>query len=303
MKLSFVIPAYNEEACLGQCLDSILKQTRQSPHGQDIEIIVVNNASTDRTAELARSFPEVIVVDEPRKGLLYARQAGFATATGELIANVDADTMLTPGWVETVLRHFGRSDRLVALSGPFIYHDGSLLTNIVVRIYYYAAYLSYLGNRFILRMGSMMQGGNFVIRRTALEAINGFNTSLSFYGEDTDISWRLHKIGAVRFTFRLPIYSSARRIHSEGLIVTGYRYIVNYFWIILFKRAYHTKYSDVRERHNTSHTTVRQMSLAMHAVRIALVVAVVATAGAIMAQGTHHYAMASLKYYITELRK
>ena len=89
MRLSFVVPAYNEEAYLPACLESILAQTREL--GDGVEIIVVNNASTDRTREVALGYAGVRVVDEPRKGLTFARQAGFAASTGELIANVDSD--------------------------------------------------------------------------------------------------------------------------------------------------------------------------------------------------------------------
>ena len=105
MRLSFVVPAYNEEAYLPACLDSILAQTRTLPQGVT-EIIVVNNASTARTREVALSYPGVIVVDETRKGLTFARQAGFAASSGELIANVDSDSRLTPGWVDRVLSTF-----------------------------------------------------------------------------------------------------------------------------------------------------------------------------------------------------
>jgi len=103
MRISFVVPAYNEETYLPDCLDSILAQTRDLPAGS-VEIIVVNNASTDRTREVALSYPGVQVVDEPRKGLTHARQAGFAASTGELIANVDSDSRLTPGWVDVYKR-------------------------------------------------------------------------------------------------------------------------------------------------------------------------------------------------------
>ena len=82
MRLSFVVPAYNEETYLPACLESILAQTREL--GDDVEIIVVNNASTDRTREVALGYPGVKVVDEPRKGLTFARQAGFAASKGEL---------------------------------------------------------------------------------------------------------------------------------------------------------------------------------------------------------------------------
>ena len=121
MRLSFVVPAYNEEAYLPACLESILAQT--SDLGDDVEIIVVNNASTDRTREVALKYPGVRVVDEPRKGLTFARQAGFAASTGELIANVDSDSRLTPGWVKRVLKEFAADPKLVSLSGPFIYYD------------------------------------------------------------------------------------------------------------------------------------------------------------------------------------
>ena len=92
MRISFVVPAFNEEAYLSACVESILRQTRVC--GVSTEIVVVNNASNDRTREIALAFSEVKLVDEPRKGLTHARQAGFDACTGELIANVDADSRL-----------------------------------------------------------------------------------------------------------------------------------------------------------------------------------------------------------------
>ena len=121
MRLSFVIPAYNEEAYLPACLDSILAQTQAV--GVEAEIVVVNNASTDRTREVALGYPSVHLVDEPRKGLTFARQAGFAASHGELIANVDSDSRLTPGWVAQVLAAFKSQPNLVALSGPLVFYD------------------------------------------------------------------------------------------------------------------------------------------------------------------------------------
>jgi cellulose synthase/poly-beta-1,6-N-acetylglucosamine synthase-like glycosyltransferase len=92
----------------------------------------------------------------------------------------------------------------------------------------------------------MLQGGNFIVRRSALEAIGGFNTDIDFYGEDTDIARRMQEAGRIKFTFRLPMLSSGRRMAKEGLIATGLRYAVNYMWILLFKRPFHTKSTDVR---------------------------------------------------------
>jgi glycosyltransferase involved in cell wall biosynthesis len=252
MLLSFVVPAYNEEAYLGACLESILDQTRGLEHLT--EIIVVNNASTDHTREIALSYPRVRLVDELRKGLPYARQAGFLASTGSLIANVDADSRLTPGWVEMVLTTFrdheateGRSTPLVSLSGPLVYYDLTSRQRRLVNVFYMIAWLTYATNKYILRVGSMVQGGNFVLSRAALEAIGGYDTSITFYGEDTDIARRLHAIGKVLFTFDLKMLSSARRLKHEGMLTIALRYAVNYFWTTFFKRPFTREHIDIRE--------------------------------------------------------
>jgi glycosyltransferase involved in cell wall biosynthesis len=274
MRLSFVVPAYNEEAYLPACLDSILAQTRELPAGST-EIVVVNNASTDRTREVALSYLHlgVTVIDEPRKGLTFARQAGFAATSGDLIAHVDSDSRLTPGWVQQVLSTFAEADqklaakafasssaniankpathigarRLAAFSGPVLYYDLSPRQRVLVHAFYMTAWATYAMNRYILRVGSMVQGGNFVTARWALESIGGFNTAISFYGEDTDIARRLNDVGEVRFTFDLKMFSSARRLKKEGMLTMAWRYGINYMWTTFFKRPYTDTYIDIRE--------------------------------------------------------
>ena len=258
MRLSFVVPAYNEEAYLPACLESILNQINPATTNlaaDACEIIVVNNASTDRTREVALRYPGVLVVDEPRKGLTFARQAGFAASTGDLIANVDADSRLTPGWVAKVLATFAESEAathpdarpLAAFSGPLVYYDLTPQQRRLVHIFYMTAWTTYAINRYILRVGSMVQGGNFVVSRTSLEAIGGFNTAISFYGEDTDIARRLNDVGEVRFSFDLKMSSSARRLKSEGMLTMAARYSINYLWTTFFKRPFTNKYVDIRE--------------------------------------------------------
>lgn len=245
MRLSFVIPAYNEEAYLPACLESILSQTKDL--GDAVEIIVVNNASSDGTREVALRYPGVRLVDEPRKGLTFARQAGFAASTGDLIANVDSDSRLTPGWVAQVLTAFKEQPKLVTLSGPLVYYDLTPRQRVSVQIFYLIAFLVYGFNRYILRAGSMVQGGNFIVRRDALEKIGGFDTSISFYGEDTDIARRMNSVGMVRFTFQLKMFSSARRLKHEGILTMAGRYTINYFWTTFRKKPFTEEYIDIRE--------------------------------------------------------
>jgi len=244
MKLSFIIPAYNEEDLIGKCLDSVLKQV--AGRLEEIEIIVVNNASADRTKEVALSFPGVIVVDEPKKSITHARHAGFLASSGDIIANIDADTMLTPGWIDKVLKAFSNNPNLVALSGPHIFYDLSRALNLGVRLFYSVGFAIYLINRFVFQVGSMVQGGNFVVKRSALEKIGGYNPEFDFWGEDSDLARRLHPIGDVKFTFNLPIYASGRRIAAEGKLTTAWRYSINYFWTIFFKKPFTKTYLDVR---------------------------------------------------------
>lgn len=246
MRLSFVIPAYNEENHIKKCLDSVCEQAQKYP--DTVEIIVVDNASTDRTAEIATTYPKVQVVHEPRKGLVWARRAGYLASSGELIANVDSDTILTHGWLDTVFEEFSKNSNLVGLSGPFKYYDLSKRTGQFVNIFYKIAYGVYFFNRFIIQKGSMLQGGNFIITRTGLEKIGGYDTSIEFYGEDADIARRLHAIGDVKFTPKLPIYASGRRLTEEGVLTMALKYTRNYFWIIFFKKPKDYHYVDHRPK-------------------------------------------------------
>jgi cellulose synthase/poly-beta-1,6-N-acetylglucosamine synthase-like glycosyltransferase len=252
-KLSFVIPAYNEEVLLPQCLEAALKELERA-HADastppfEHEVIVVNNASKDRTKEIALSYPGVTVVDEPTKGLVHARRAGFVVASGEVVANIDADTMLPKGWVTKVVKEFSRDEKLVGLSGPFIYYDLPWTTQQFVKLFYLFAYMSHVFVQHVLRRGAMLQGGNFVIRKNAFESVGGFDTSIEFYGEDTDVARRLSQAGKVKWTFALPMYSSGRRASKEGLLMMSIRYTLNHYWVMFTNRPLTREHTDIRPK-------------------------------------------------------
>ncbi|HYK08748.1 MAG TPA: glycosyltransferase family A protein [Candidatus Eisenbacteria bacterium] len=238
MRLSVVIPAYNEEKYIGACLEKLITEA-----GEDIfEIIVVDNASTDRTSAVAKKFKGVKVIREERKGLTRARQAGLLAAKGELVAYIDADTHIKPEWFHKVHKEFERNKRLVCLSAPYSLYDVSKWKRVAMWSYWnFLAYPTYA-----LLMRYMVLGANFVAKRSVLLKIGGFDESIEFYGEDTDIARRLHKIGKVKFLRKSMVDSSPRRMEAEGWLRMGFKYGFNFVSEILMHKPLHQEYKDHR---------------------------------------------------------
>lgn len=245
MKLSFVIPAYNEEKTIGKCIESIFREIDSLSLRSEVEVLVVNNASTDKTAEVVKNFSDVNLVHEPQKGLSCARACGFENSSGDLVANIDADNCLPAGWLSLVLQEYKNNGNLVCLSGPLKYVGLTHLDRFLVTIFYYVAYFFYLFNNF-LKIGSMVQGGNYVVKREAILKMGGYDRTVKFYGEDIDLARRLIKFGQVKFTFKLPIFSSSRRIVAEGMVKMGLKYAINFFWVLYLERPFSKEYTNYR---------------------------------------------------------
>jgi len=249
-EISFVVPAYNEEALLPRCLEAIAAEIARS----DIpaEIIVVDNASTDRTQEVAHAVPGVRLVEEMERGLVPARRAGYHAARGRLVANIDADTIIPEGWLERARAEFAHNPDLVGLSGPYIYYDSPRSVRAAAACFYRAAFVAYIVVRFVMHAGSMMQGGNFIVRRDAVARAGGFDSEFRFYGEDTDLARRLSKVGAVKFSFRLYALSSGRRFAGEGVVRVGLTYTANFFWATFRRRPFTEAWEDYRDERPAS---------------------------------------------------
>jgi len=116
MRVSIVVPVYNEENYIEKCLQSILNQTEKPS-----EVIVVDNNCTDKTIEIAKKYG-VRVVKETTQGMIYARNAGFDAAQYEIIARIDADVILPPDWISKIKENF-KDQMFGALSGPAYYHN------------------------------------------------------------------------------------------------------------------------------------------------------------------------------------
>lgn len=234
--VSLVIPAYNEEKYIAHTLEKILKETTE----KFLEIIVIDNASTDKTREIAEQFEGIKVITENKKGVLYAREKGFREAKGDIIAYMDADSYFMEGWLKMLINEFQKNEELVCLSGICKYYDSPKWQKFLVWIYWHIFAMP------IYRiLGYMMISGNFAIRKTVLEKMDGFDTNITFYGDDTNTARRASKFGKVKFKTDFYIYTSARRL-KNGLVSTFFVYVVNFFSEVIRHKPYTNSYKDFR---------------------------------------------------------
>ena len=145
-----------------------------------------------------------------------------------------------------MLEAFDNDPKLVALSGPYDYYDVPIHIRGLSRAFYGIGYATYAFNKHVLGVGSMVQGGNFVLSRAALLTAGGFDDTFQFYGEDTDIARRLNKLGNVVFTWKLMAKSSGRRLRGDGVVMTGIRYGTNYLWVTFFRKPFTNAWHDYR---------------------------------------------------------
>lgn len=227
--VSVVIPAYNEENYLLSCLESIGKQD----YAGEYEVIVVDNASTDNTAKIARDWGAKVVYESKRSPAC-ARQKGAEVATGKIIAFIDADTRAPAHWLSTIVWRFLCEPEMVAVSGPYAYCDAGKFSKIS----------SYAGNFFsiitdqlfrkVFRKGGAIWGCNFAVRRSALLEVGGFDTSIKFYGEEYELSLRLKKAGKGCIMPRLFVLTSARRLKRIGVVNQYWNWMVDYFSVLFW---------------------------------------------------------------------
>ena len=232
--ISFIIPCYNEEKHIRECIRSIKSNIQYIQY----EIIVVDNNCSDDTAKIANE-EQVTVIEEKRKGVVFARQAGYENAKGDLIANIDADSKITKGWVWVALKQI-LNDDVIAVTGPLEYENSSSSLKLLTKIFYWAANIS---NKYV---GVFLQGGNSMIKKSALDAVNGYDLNIAFYGEDTMTAKRIQHLGKIVFEPDLISISSPRRINEQGLVKTIWLYLINYLSVTFKDKSLTNDYKDHR---------------------------------------------------------
>ena len=203
LTISLIIPAYNEERYLSACLEAVAQQTVKP-----IEVILVNNNSTDGTAEVASKYPFVRLIKETSQGVIHARSTGFDAAHGDIIARIDADTLLPVDWIANLKAIFQEDSELDALSGAVSYYD--------LPYHKLASKIDLIFRQSIAnRMGDevFLYGANMAIRRQSWLKAKPFLCKSSGLHEDFDLAIHAQETGAkVVFDKRLKAAVSLRRI-------------------------------------------------------------------------------------------
>lgn len=227
-RISVVIPAYNEADYLGQTLASL----RAQDFPGTVEIIVVDNNSTDATATIAAEF-DAVTLHEPRPGVCWARQRGTAAARGEIVLSTDADTTHPPNWLSRIDRTFRDRD-CVAVASPCRFRRPPLWARIYPKLLFGLVYAVFLISRRVFYVTAT----NIAFRR---DAFTGYDTTLTQGGDELDLLRQLRGKGKVVFDRSNVVTTSARRLHRGlfyNLIVTLlFYYLLGYWLNRLFHRT------------------------------------------------------------------
>ena len=213
-RFSVVVPAFNEEAHLGATLASLAAQDVPVP----VEVLVVDNGSSDTTAQIAAAYG-VRLVSEPRRGVCRARQTGTEAASGELVVSTDADTVHPPDWLSRIDARLRARPDAVAVAGPCSYVDPPWWVPPLSG----AAFAGL--SRAYARFGwvGYVTATNLAFRRTGFP---GYDLNLTQGGDEFDVLRRLRSRGPVLWDPENAVLTSSRRL-DQGLVHT---LVVSFGW-------------------------------------------------------------------------
>jgi len=215
--LSIIIPTFNEENYLPSLLDSI-----QSQNFQDLEIIIADAGSKDKTIEIAKKFGcKIVKGGLPAKG----RNEGAKIAKGDPFLFLDADTILPENFFEKILKEFKERNLDVA---SFCLEPQT--KNWFEKFLFEAFYnLPILISEKFLAHGAQA----ILVKREIFEKIGGFNEKIKF-SEDHSFVRKAKKISNFGILRKVRVFSSLRRFKKEGWLKTYSKYLFAEIYMICF---------------------------------------------------------------------
>ena len=238
LKVSVIIPAYNEEVTIARCLRSLVDQSL--PRDQ-FEIILVDNNCTDHTIKIAETFGPIRVIPETTPGVGAARATGWAAAQGEIIVSTDADIQLPKHWLRKIVGYFDNHPDVVAISSGYLFYDRDFFINWIVRVFEH----SLVALSWFLAGGVMaMTANNMAVRRSIYEQTSGLDRTLQF-GEDLNLAKKLHQFGSIRWLFNNRVKTTARRFQDLDLSVVPY--FLNFLSMSARDKAVRNRLHNIRK--------------------------------------------------------
>lgn len=228
MKISVVIPVYNEEKRIKKCVMSLLKQTEKPA-----EIIIVDNNCTDRSMVIVKDIikkhkvRQIKIVKEKKQGILPARNKGFNSARFVLISRLDADARAPKDWIKRIKTYFLKRPKALAVTGPVCFTDVKLLGSNLFLLTVYSSLVRLIVGHYVLR------GANLVIRRSTWQQIRSEICQVEkIILEDLDISIHIARYGKIGFLPKLFVLGSGRRA-TKNPWSFYVRYPINFFWTLI----------------------------------------------------------------------
>lgn len=222
--ISVVIPAYNEEDYIAEAILSVKAQNI----GKPVEIIVIDNQSTDNTASIAKKMG-VDVIFEERKGIQYARARGLREAKGTYLIFMDADSRMPQGLLQKTVDYFLLHPKVAGISCRLQYYDARFVDKLSLLIFNYLVVpVTHFGFRF-LGKPDIFIASYIACKTQVLRNAGGIDMDFPFLGDDTRIAMQLATAGTVRHLTNIYIKTSARRLQKQGIAKTAFCYFTVFF--------------------------------------------------------------------------
>ncbi len=220
--VSVVIPCLNDAAALDACLSSLARQSVPA-----LEIVVVDNNSTDDSAAVARRYGARVVF-EGEPGIPAAAAAGYDAAAGEIIARCDADCLLPPDWIQRIAQSFAADPDLSALSGPGSFYGFRARVGVVLSVLYLGSYYLAMGSA----MGHLpLFGSNLAVRRSAWQEIRSeVHRSDPEMHDDVCLSLHMGQRYVMRFERTLVVGMAPRALIGTANVIRRFRRAFHTLW-------------------------------------------------------------------------